>query len=281
MTTRARRLARELRRFIRTPKGTLTLLLVLLIAAATTAEDLRRMWPGLIAATLAAAAVDLPILRWRKRRWEFPSGAVLTGMLVGMVMSPHEPWHAGAVVSAVAIALKYVLRTRAANIFNPAALALVGAYYAFDAGHSWWGALPDLVWWVSVPLLVATGGFITERVNKLPLVLAFLAAFYALFTTAAFLGDPSHVAEVFIPPDVQAVLFFAFFILTDPPTSPTRDRDQIICGMLVAAVSYATYELAGVVFYPLAGVLAGNVYEAARRTLVVRGHTKRRTTAAA
>ena len=29
-----------------------------------------------------------------------------------------------------------------------------------------------------------------------------------------------RVAEIFRAPDLHAVLFFAFFILTDPPTSP-------------------------------------------------------------
>ena len=61
------------------------------------------------------------------------------------------------------------------------------------------------------------------------------------------------------------MLFFAFFILTDPPTSPTKYRDQIICGVLVAVVSYAVFEWIGAVYYLLAGVLAGNVWEAWRR----------------
>lgn len=264
--TRVTRLRHAAARFARTPKGLLILLLAALIAAGLALEHLAHLWQGLAASVLAAALVDVPLLRWRKARWEFPSGAVLTGMLVGMVMSPHEPWHVGAVVSAVAVALKYVLRTRSANVFNPAALALVGAYYVFGAGHSWWGALPDASLWFSVPALVVTGVFIADRVNKLPLVLAFLGVYYGLFTALAFTSDPARVAEAFITPDLQAALFFAFFILTDPPTSPTRHRDQLVCGALVAVASVVTFEWLGVVYYLLAGVLVGNVQEAWRRT---------------
>jgi Na+-translocating ferredoxin:NAD+ oxidoreductase RnfD subunit len=130
--------------------------------------------------------------------------------------------------------------------------------------------LPDLTLTSSLPLLFLSGGFITWRVNKAPLVLMFLGVYYGLFTVAAFLGDPAHVAEVFIAPDLHAVLFFAFFILTDPPTTPPRYRDQLIYGALVAIVAYATYELLGVVFYLLAGVLVGNVWEALRRLAVQR-----------
>jgi Na+-translocating ferredoxin:NAD+ oxidoreductase RnfD subunit len=262
---------RAVRRFFRTPKGILILLLAALIIVAAFGEGVAQLWRGLAAAVLVAAAVDVSILRWRRRRWEVPSGALLTGMLVAMVMSPHEPWYVGAVVSAFAIVMKYVVRTRSANVFNPAALALVLAFYLFHAGHSWWGALPELPLYASMPALFITGVFITDRVNKLPLVIAFLGVYYSLFTLSAFIGDPTRVAEAFITPDLQAVLFFAFFILTDPPTSPTRYRDQVVCGTLVAVVSYGTFELLGVVYYLLAGVLAGNVQEAWRRA----HHTRR------
>ena len=104
------------------------------------------------------------------------------------------------------------------------------------------------------------------RVNKLPLVLAFLGSYFLLFTSHAFLGDPKRVAEVFRTPDLQAVLYFAFFILTDPPTSPVKYPDQVVCGALVAAASYAVFEWVGAAYYLLAGVLIGNVWEAWRRT---------------
>jgi hypothetical protein len=86
-----------------------------------------------------------------------------------------------------------------------------------------------------------------------------------LFTVTAFVRDPQWVAEIFRPPDAEAALFFAFIILTDPPTSPAKYRDQIVCGVIVAGVSYGFFEWAGVVYYLLAGVLAGNVWEAWRR----------------
>ncbi|MEI9971223.1 MAG: hypothetical protein WDO73_03730 [Ignavibacteriota bacterium] len=38
-----------------------------------------------------------------------------------------------------------------------------------------------------------------------------------------------------------------------------------MCGVLVALVGFAFFEWAGVVYYLLAGVLAGNVWEAWRR----------------
>jgi Na+-translocating ferredoxin:NAD+ oxidoreductase RnfD subunit len=251
-------------RFFRTPKGLLLLVLAGLVPLAALGEGFRQVAPGLAGAVGAAALIDAPILRVRRNRWEFPSGAVLTGLLIAMVLSPHEPWYVGACTAALAIASKYVIRTRSANVFNPAALAIVVTYYVFDTGQSWWGALPEITPFALI-VLFATGIFIADRVNKIPMVLAFLGSYYLLFTVTAFLGDPRRVSEIFRSPDLNAVLFFAFFILSDPPTSPAQYRHQVVCGVLVAAASYAVFELAGASHYLLAGVLVGNLWEAWRR----------------
>ena len=57
-------------------------------------------------------------------------------------------------------------------------------------------------------------------------------------------------------------------MLTDPPTSPVRYRDQVWFGLLVAALSVATYLTLGGEYYLLAGLLVGNVAEAGRRVLL-------------
>jgi hypothetical protein len=99
----------------------------------------------------------------------------------------------------------------------------------------------------------------------MPLVLSFLAVHFVLFTGTAFLGDPQRVSEIFRPPDAQMALYFAFIILTDPPTSPAKYPDQLIMGAIVAVVGYAVFQWFGVVYFLLAGVLVGNVWEAWRR----------------
>ena len=253
------------RRFFRTPKGLLTIVLLMLVALASAGEGIRLIAPGLASAVAVAAAIDVLILRWKQQAWEFPSGAVLTGLLVAMVLRPHEPWYVPAATSALAIVSKYVFRTRSANVFNPAALALVVTFYIFDTGQSWWGALPEIAP-VALVVLFATGIFIADRVNKMPLVLVFLGCYYLLFTVTAFAGNSRGVAEIFRTPDLQAVLFFAFFILTDPPTSPVKYPDQLVCGVIVAVASYAVFEGLGAAHYLLAGVLVGNVWEAWRRS---------------
>jgi Na+-translocating ferredoxin:NAD+ oxidoreductase RnfD subunit len=253
---------RRFKIFFRTPKGLLTIILAVLLAIAAPGEG-RQAAAGFSSAAIAAGLLDLLIIRVRKNKWEFPSGAVLTALIVAMVLRSQEPWYIVTSTSIVAVLSKYVFRSRTANIFNPAALAIIVTFYVFHTGQSWWGALTDVG--PGLILLLGTGFFIANRVNKLPLVITFLGTYFLLFTTTAFVGDARWVAEIFRTPDLEAALYFAFFILTDPPTSPAKHPDQIVCGMIVAVVSYAFFEWAGVVYYLLAGVLAGNLWEAWRR----------------
>jgi len=260
------------RHFVKTPKGLLTIVLILLAAIAAPHEGIGMVAPGLLSAIAIAGTLDVLILRTRHTRWAFPSGAVLTALIVAMVLSARTPWYVVTVTSALAIVSKYLVRTRAGNVFNPAALAIVATFPFFHAGQSWWGALSEITPVVQV-MLVVTGVFIADRVNKMPLVLAFLASYYLLFTITAFVSDPAWVSEVFRTPDLQAVLFFALFILTDPPTSPVKYRDQLIFACIVAVASFVVFEWTGAVFYLLAGVLVGNLWEAWRRVQRRSGHT--------
>jgi len=254
----------ELPRFFRSPKGQLIVILAAMAVLAMAAGAGWSAWPSLAGAVAAAAAIDLVVLRLARGGWELPIGAILTGLIIAMVLAPQEPWYVSAVTSVIAIGSKYLIRTRSANIFNPAALAIVITFYAFHTGQSWWGSLAELhpVW---VAVLMAAGVFITVRVNRMPIALVFLGTYFLLFTAAAFLGEPRRFVEIFRPPDVHAALFFAFFILTDPPTSPVRYPHQVACGVIVAVASFAVFELTGAAHYLLSGVLAGNLWEGWRR----------------
>ena len=258
------------RQFFRTPKGLLIVILLVLLVPAAWSEGIALVAPGLAGAAGTGMLLDVAILRLRERKWVFPDGALLTGLIVAMILSPHEPWYVAAITSAIGVVSKYLFRVHTANVFNPAALALVGTFYVFDTAQSWWGALPEIapaaLAVAGLGVLFATGIFISDRVNKMPVVLSFLGTYYALFTVSAFLGTPARVAELYRAPDLQAALFFAFFMVTDPPTSPPRSRDQLIYGVIVAVVSYLAFELIGAAYFLLAGLLLANVWEAWRRS---------------
>jgi Na+-translocating ferredoxin:NAD+ oxidoreductase RnfD subunit len=252
------------RRWLRSPKGLFTLLLGVLTIPAAMHTGWALVMPGLLAAIAAAMCMDAPLIKWRDGTWSMPDGAMLTGWLVGVILSPHVPWIVAAGSAALAIAAKHVLRVKRANVFNPAAAGLVASYYLFDSGQNWWGALPEL----SLPwllLLVGTAGFMAWRLNKLALVLSFLGVHFTLGTIAAYWGNPALVAELFRAPDVHMALFFAGFMATDPPTSPPRPADQLVYGSLAAVASFTLFMAVGAVYFLLGGLLVANLWEGWRK----------------
>jgi Na+-translocating ferredoxin:NAD+ oxidoreductase RnfD subunit len=96
-----------------------------------------------------------------------------------------------------------------------------------------------------------------DRLNKFPLVLTFLAVYFGFFSVAATV-NPHVVAEMFRDPFLQAALFLAFFMLTDPPTSPNRYLDQVWFGVLAALTAGAAQLLGAGQVYLLIAVLVPN-----------------------
>ena len=255
-------------RYVRSPKGTLTLVFLPLLYLAGLSTGWSLVIPHVLAALAGACLLDLVINAVARRSIAWPSSALLSGLIVAFVLGPIEPHSITFVVAALATISKHVLKTRQGHIFNPAALALVLSVPIFGTGQSWWGALANApAFWLI--LLIAAGAFMLERLNKFPLALSFLGVYFGLFAFAGLVG-PTHVAEMFRLPFVNAVFFLACFMLTDPPTSPGKLNDQLWFGGLVAIVA-AVSQVEGVgQTYLLVGLLAGNLALASRRRLTQR-----------
>lgn len=254
--TRERDALAGLRRFFRTPKGYLAIVFVplLVIASLTIGPD--QAAPHVFSAVFGACFIEVLFVRRNRGVWLVPTSALLSGLIVAFVLGPFLPWALTAAIGAAATASKHLVRTRRGHIFNPAALALFLSILIFATGESWWGALPDLPG-PAVLLLVSGGAFVADRTYKFPMILTFLACYFGLLTIVG-VNDAARVAEMFRSPFVNSALFLAFFMLTDPPTSPGRIEEQIWFGVLVALVSVGA-QLAGLgQSFLLVGLLAGN-----------------------
>lgn len=242
--------------FVRTPKAQVLLILTGLLSTAGVLLGWQTVLPALLAGVLGACASDLLIARGMTGRWRVPTSALISGLIVASVLGTETPWPVTTFGGFLASLSKWALRTRRGHIFNPAALALLVAIPLFAAGESWWGALADLpAPWILALLL--PGAFLTYRLNKFPLALAFLGTLFSLFTGIG-LVHPVWVADVFRPPLVETTLYLALFMLTDPPTSPGRVRDQIWVGALAGLVSSVAFRVGAGQSYLLIGLLCGN-----------------------
>lgn len=262
MNTNKQQQTGRLRIFLKTPKGYLLWILIVLAAIAAFGSDGVKGFGNAAIAIGTALVLDLIVGLFYKKKRFFSDGGLLTGLIVALVLSSTTPWYGVVGTTVIAIISKHVLRIKRKPIFNPAALGLLVASFTFASGQSWWGGLPNLPAWCL--LFVVVGGFLlTSRINKFPQVLSFLGVYFGLFLVLGVynLGDAADALRV---PYVNLALFLAFFMLTDPPTSPVAYKDQVWFGVITAIVSVLVYTIAGGVGFLLVGLLVANAWNALR-----------------
>ena len=101
--------------------------------------------------------------------------------------------------------------------------------------------------WVLPAVIVCTGTFLNARfTRRLPLIAAWLGGFVAQAALRSLFLDTPFGAGL-IPMTGVAFILYTFYMVTDPATTPTRKRDQIIFGVSVAGV-YGLLMVTHVVF---------------------------------
>lgn len=267
----------RLNRFLRTPKGlALVTLVVLALTSIIVKHDVKSFEISILG-VLTGFLGDLVVgLFYRKKRF-VSDGGIITGLIVAMVLGPLTPWYVTVATTVIALASKHLLRVKRRPILNPAAVGLLLSNYVFTSMQSWWGGMSLVSYWYLIPL-VGLGFFVARRAKKLPGVAAFLAA-YALMGVV-FLADPhthTEASYAFLNPMLNSALFLAFFMLTDPPTSPGKPRHQIWFGALVGVVSMGVYLVnPGELTYLLVALLAANVLKLVINDWLLAGARRRR-----
>jgi Na+-translocating ferredoxin:NAD+ oxidoreductase RnfD subunit len=244
-------------KWMKTPKGYVTIsLITYLIIASIGYKTINGIRNALIA-VVAAFVIEFFYSRITNRK-SSKDGAVITGLIISLVLSITTSWPYVVGTAAIAILSKHLLVFKKKPIFNPAAIGLFVSVFIFHTGHSWWGAFGDLPSWLMMFLLI--GGYIvTDRVNKFPQVFAFLGTFFVLLFFMGYfqVGD---AADALRPPFINATVFFCLFMLTDPPTSPAKFKNQILFGVISAISGIVVYGMLGGLTYLFFGVFMGNLY---------------------
>ncbi|PSR22791.1 MAG: hypothetical protein C7B45_05525 [Sulfobacillus acidophilus] len=256
---------RPLRKFAKTPKGYALagLILLTLVAGLSPQGHIGVIHAGLAVAT--AIVLDTVIARLLGRKLVVPAGGMITGLIVADVLSDLTSGLMVMLTVAIALASKHLLKRGRKPIFNPAALGLAISLASMSTAQSWWAAMPLLSWW-HVALLLIVGVVVAVRTKKAWQVLAFLGTYFVEIWLLAIVPGitvaTSTAGDALRTPFVNATLFLGFFMLTDPPTTPSRVREQIGFAVLVATVSVVIFWQIGGLAYLLVGLLVGNLWTA-------------------
>jgi hypothetical protein len=150
----------------------------------------------------------------------------------------------------LAIGSKFLIRVNDKHIFNPANFAIVTLILLSD--HAWissgqWGNAA-----IGAFALACLGFIVLTKARRSETTITFLFAYAALmFGRALWLGDPLSIPLHQM--QNGALLIFAFFMISDPKTTPDAKLGRIIYASLVASVAYF---IQFVLYEPSAPVLA-------------------------
>ena len=191
-----------------------------------------------------------------RRFVEFLLSAHITGLACAMLLYANERLGPVIFASVVAICSKAVLRVPAGNgtrhFFNPSNFGITVTLLAF----SWVSVAPPYQFtenmigigdWILPAVIVCTGTFLNARfTHRLPLIAGWLGGFVAQAALRSlFLNTPFEAG--LIPMTGVAFILYTFYMVTDPATTPSGWRDQIVFGVSVAAV-YGVLMVMHVVF---------------------------------
>ena len=160
-----------------------------------------------------------------------PRSALISGLSLCLLLRTNSLVlaAAGAVVT---IAGKFTLRWRGKHIFNPTNFGLVAMMLATN-GAVWvspgqWGNVAFFGF-----LMVCVGGLVVMRAARSDVTLAFLGFYLALmFGRSLWLGEPMMIPLHRL--QSGALLLFAFFMISDPKTTPDSRAGRIVFAVLVA-----------------------------------------------
>ena len=193
------------------------------------------------AAFVSSIATQIAWAKWKGQPISSVKSALISALGLCLLLRVDSVW-VKALAGVATISSKFLVRYNGKHVFNPTNFGII---LAILTGHAWispgqWGHGETGMLLI---LLGATG--ILLRVKRWDLSLTFLAMLFAMesLRLIAYLGWDWPV--VFHRFNSGTILLFAFFMITDPKTSPNSRKGRIIWSSMIAMLSF----LLGQFFY--------------------------------
>jgi len=194
--------------------------------------DVEPWTAAIILATVLAA--QLVATRVTGRGRFDPKSALISGLSLCLLLRTNSP-ELAALTAVLAIASKFLVRVGDKHVFNPTNVALVAMLLLTGqvcVSPGQWGSTAVFAF-----LLASAGGLVVNRAARADVTWAFLAAHAALLVgRTLWLGDPLEIPLHRLANG--ALVLFAFFMISDPRTTPDSRSGRILFAVVVAAGAY-------------------------------------------
>lgn len=219
---------------VRDPRYYQIVVLSLLLAYGIMALDFGIHWQNALGIISAALGVQFAATKLLKLPGFDPLSPLITALSLTLLLRTDTVFLA-VLAATLAIGSKFVLRINGKHIFNPANFALVSLMLASD--HAWvssgqWGSAA-----IGAFTLACLGFLVLTRARRAETTIAFIL-FYAafMFGRALWLDDPFSIPLHQL--QNGALLIFAFFMISDPKTTPNSATGRVLYALMVASVAY-------------------------------------------
>jgi hypothetical protein len=201
----------------------------------------RDLWQILLTVSLCVV-LDLSFAWLLRRERIFPLSAYITGLGLSLLVNYPHDYYLLCLPAFFAIASKYLFTFQGRHVFNPglfgvlAALWLGGGRFATSPPYQW-GEHP---WLAAVFLGLAALACFVGKIQRTPLIVSFLLSFAVLTLLRAWFMRWHLPPETLITGTLASPAFFlfAFYMITDPKTSPQQPRAQILWAVAVALLDF-------------------------------------------
>jgi Na+-transporting NADH:ubiquinone oxidoreductase subunit NqrB len=176
---------------------------------------------------------------WRLPRFD-PKSALISGLGLCILLRADRLWLVPAIAAAT-IGSKFALRFRGKHVWNPTNFGL--AFGMAALGGVWvspgqWGSVAFFAF-----LMACLGGLVVNRAARSDVTIAFLASTVAILVARSLWLDEAMTIPLHRLQN-GAFLVFAFFMISDPKTTPDRRAGRILFAALVAlGAAYVTFVL--------------------------------------
>ena len=210
------------------------------------ARDFALTWQQVVltfAAALATQAAWQCGLKLPNRKgWGGYLSAIVSAFGISILVRADSLW-VHPLLACIAMSSKYLLRAGPkacrSHVANPANLAAFAAWAwipgAWLSPGQWGSASLTALWFL------ALGGLVTQRIQRSDISITFLGAWAALLALrVVWLDYSADVAWAMWLQQISngAVLLFAFFMISDPMTTPQRRGARIAYAIAVAACAF-------------------------------------------
>jgi Na+-transporting NADH:ubiquinone oxidoreductase subunit NqrB len=163
-----------------------------------------------------------------------PLSALITSLSLTLLLRTEFAGLA-ATAAVIAIGSKFLIRFNNKHVFNPANVALVSLMLLSDSAwvsSGQWGSAA-----IGAFALACLGFLVLTRAKRAETTIAFLCIYGSLlFGRALWLGDPLSIPLHQM--QSGALLIFAFFMISDPKTTPDAPFGRVLFAMIVAATAF-------------------------------------------